>query len=342
MITIEEYRARIGCFCITHNYKKHLQKRQNRNRRKAMQKRKNRNQRKAKKKVKREKYNYSYDLFFQWQSFVLMMMFLVITLCTDMSFVRLLLLLLGGDIESNPGPSVNKIQKSVLGSFHQGHPKFGDTAGIQCLCNAVYAICFSVIKKVTLWKSFDLDYILENGDKSFKMLGHNRALFMSELPQRVLIENQNIEIEKLDHYYGLLGGKNIFENHPLVNDNGNGLLLMTGGFTIALIWSKNFVFLFDSHSRDTNGAFVIDGYSIALSFKSLFDIQNYIVSEYSKHISNFSETQFELQYIKVKGDIDFSITLKAITNNRQKVQKKESYTKILGTPKHEKIKKKQR
>ena len=30
---------------------------------------------------------------------------------------------------------------------------------------------------------------------------------MSELPRNVLIENYNIEIEMLDHYYGLLGKK---------------------------------------------------------------------------------------------------------------------------------------
>ena len=89
---------------------------------------------------------------------------------------------------------------------------------------------------------------------------------------------------------------------------------MTGGFTIALIWSKNSVFLFDSHSRDSNGAFTTNGSSIALSFKSLFDIQQYIVSEYSKHFSNFSETQYELQYIKVKSDVDLSVILRAITS----------------------------
>ena len=40
------------------------------------------------------------------------------------------MLLLGSDIESNPGPPVTgKIQKVVLGTLHQGHAKFGDTAG---------------------------------------------------------------------------------------------------------------------------------------------------------------------------------------------------------------------
>ena len=31
----------------------------------------------------------------------------------------------------NPGPTF-KILKVIKGSFHQGHPKFGQTAGIRC------------------------------------------------------------------------------------------------------------------------------------------------------------------------------------------------------------------
>ena len=115
-----------------------------------------------------------------------------------------LLLLIAGDIESNPGPATN-IQKVVLGSFHQGHLKFGSTAGIQCSCNALYAICFSVIKSVSIWKSHDLDYILDNGNKIFKLAGIPRALFMHELPHNILIENNNIYIKMLTSYFGLLG-----------------------------------------------------------------------------------------------------------------------------------------
>ena len=119
-----------------------------------------------------------------------MFLFIITLLSADMAFLKLSLLLLDGDIESNPGPSpiANKIQKAVLGTFHQGHPKFGNTAGIQCLCNALYAIRFSVVKKVGVWKPFDLDYILENADETLKTLGINRALFMDEMPRTVLIE----------------------------------------------------------------------------------------------------------------------------------------------------------
>ena len=63
-----------------------------------------------------------------------------------------------------------KVRKAMLGTFHQGNPKYGTTAGIQCTSNAFIAICFSVVKRVSIWKSFDLDYILDQGDKLMKLL----------------------------------------------------------------------------------------------------------------------------------------------------------------------------
>ena len=157
-----------------------------------------------------------------------------------MVFLKVSLLLLGCDIESNPGlPVTGKIQKVVLGTFHQGHVKFSDTAGIQCSCNALYAICFSIVKKVSIWKSYDLDYILEKGDKTFKLLGISLSLFMCELPRNIMIENAVMEVDMLGNYFGLLGKDNIFENNASVRETGNGLIFMTGGFMISLIWSKS-------------------------------------------------------------------------------------------------------
>ena len=108
-----------------------------------------------------------------------------------MAFLKLSMLLIDGDVESNPGPAY-KIQKSVLGSFHQAHMKFGDAAGTQCSCRSLYAICFSIIKKVSAWKSWDLNYILDHGDVVFKMVNIPRSLFMSELPNHVTVEDNNI------------------------------------------------------------------------------------------------------------------------------------------------------
>ena len=102
----------------------------------------------------------------------------------------------------------------------------------------------------------------------------------------------------LANYFGILRQEKHFDNH-LETDIGSGLIFVTGGYSFSLIWSKNAVFLFDSHSRDINGAFTDQCASIILSFKCLSDVEKYVSSEYSKQLPNFSETQFELQYIRV-------------------------------------------
>ena len=47
---------------------------------------------------------------------------------------------LSGDVELNPGPY--ELLKSVQVSFNQGNVAlFGETAGRQCACNALFSIC---------------------------------------------------------------------------------------------------------------------------------------------------------------------------------------------------------
>ena len=78
-------------------------------------------------------------------------------------------------IEINPGPeniSWNyAIKKVVQASHHQGNSEFGESAGMQCTSNAYFAIIFSAMKSIDIWKTFDLDYILEQGDNIFKQVG---------------------------------------------------------------------------------------------------------------------------------------------------------------------------
>ena len=100
---------------------------------------------------------------------------LVLILNLNFSALKLLILLTDGDIKSNPRPTF-EILKLVQGPFHQGHSKFGHTAGVQCACNSLYALCWSTVKRVTVWTTRDLDYILENGDCLLKTLNSNHAL----------------------------------------------------------------------------------------------------------------------------------------------------------------------
>ena len=242
MITIEEYRAKIGCFC--HKAQKCKQKYS---------------------KCTFENYRSSLSYPVCLQIFVMFIFILTLRFNINMTLKKLSMLLIDGDIESNPGPDY-KIQKTVSGSFHQGHVKFGYSAGTQCSCNALYAICYSSVKKVSIWKYWDVDYILEHGDAVFKSVGILRSLSMNELPNNVQVENNTLKIEMLDNFVGLLGYNSVFANHVSLCDIGNGLIFTTAGYCISLIWSKNSIVLFDSHSRDNDGCFTDAGNAVLLFF----------------------------------------------------------------------------
>ena len=70
---------------------------------------------------------------------------------------------LSGDVELNPGPF--EMVRTVQESFNQGNVAFfGETAGRQCACNALFSTCWSFVREMSFWKTTDLDFILVEGD----------------------------------------------------------------------------------------------------------------------------------------------------------------------------------
>ena len=85
------------------------------------------------------------------------------------------------------------VLKSVQGNFNQGNVVlFGGTAGKQCSCNALFSVCWSVVRKVSIWKSYDLDNILIEGDKIYKFPNKDDFLSVDELQQRIKIYNRKL------------------------------------------------------------------------------------------------------------------------------------------------------
>ena len=217
--------------------------------------------------------------------------------------------LLAEGIESNPGPagnvtgtiasSVVNIKKHVFASFHQGHAKFGYSAGIQCTSNAYLAICFSLIKTVSAWKNFDLDYILDEGDRLFKLTGIMEPLAVDELPTTFDLEGCRLVSSIMFSHSGLLTDTNLFNHHTgmLPNELGNGAIFTCAGFSIALIWHKNGVFVFDSHSRNSSGEHVENGYAVLLEFPAVSVANRFLKTTLYDKVS--AETQYDLTYIKV-------------------------------------------
>ena len=70
-----------------------------------------------------------------------------------------------GNVQRNPGPAArteNLFGKLIQGHFSQGHEKFGEFAGLQCVAIAVYAAALTCVKQISRWTS---DSILEQGNE---------------------------------------------------------------------------------------------------------------------------------------------------------------------------------
>ena len=175
--------------------------------------------------------------------------------------------------------------------------KFGYSAGIQCMSNAFFAICFAVVKKVSTWKHFDLDFILEQGDRLFKSTGMMQPLAVDELPLTFDLENCLVQSQMLHCHSALFSIINLFEHHNNLNADklGNGAIFTCVGYSIALIWHKNSVYVFDSHSRNEYGEHVENGQAVLLEFRSLSVVNTFLKVILGKLSS---ETQYDIQYIE--------------------------------------------
>ena len=68
-------------------------------------------------------------------------------------------------------------------------------------------------------------------------------------------------------------------------------------FSVCIVWgTKNFFFLFDPHSRDSDGLICQNGTAILLKFSSLLAIEKYLIDVYLKNKDNML---VDLQYVEV-------------------------------------------
>ena len=91
--------------------------------------------------------------------------------------------------------------RPVQGSFSQGNVVlFRKTAGFQCACNALFSICWSVIRNICNWMTSDLDHILMEGDKLHKSLNIQNYLNVEDLPRKIVFFSHNVFLEKSEKY----------------------------------------------------------------------------------------------------------------------------------------------
>jgi len=155
------------------------------------------------------------------------------------------------------------IKISVQGNFHQGNQAlFGASCGKQCSYMALFSICWTKIRKVNIWKDADLDDILHNGDRVFRITNIDRALYVEELPLEISVDNSKFNFEIISIEDGLpsaFTNGDAFLNKDLFNsENVAGVILFIKDVCVSILKgiSRNkIVYIFDSHSRDSEGKY---------------------------------------------------------------------------------------
>ena len=64
------------------------------------------------------------------------------------------------------------------------------------------SVCWTLFKSESIWNSFDVDCILQNGDILFKYLNKCRYRGMQDLPQELFIKYSSINVEFLNNRTG--------------------------------------------------------------------------------------------------------------------------------------------
>ena len=210
----------------------------------------------------------------------------------------------------------------VQGSFSQNDPRFGDSAGMQCACNTLASLCWSVNRKVNIWKTLDLDFVLTKGNEIFEFVNLKRSLYFDELPkdfQYAGIEFK-IEFSRVDNGFFREETNSFdvfFDNNSFFSDNIGGALLFFQGYTVSLLKdNKRNIYVFDSHGRDNCGQPSPSGKSILMSFISPQDMLQYFTKTYE------NITHIQIVYVKVHSldEEKKNLLLKAFSVYKRQIQ----------------------
>ena len=178
---------------------------------------------------------------------------------------------------------------------------FGETAGIQCACMALFAISYSTLKEVNRWDQFDLDIILINGDALYKSLRRQTLLTVEDLPRYFKMGEETVFAQFRENKYGIFNW-GLQKVHATLLENlvqnpesqSTGSIFFIQGMCFAIIPFSSHYYIFDSHSRDNIGQASENGSSVLLKFLTIKHVLNFIITTYlvNSELQHVCEKQF--------------------------------------------------
>ena len=167
---------------------------------------------------------------------------------------------------------------------------YDETAGIQCRSNAIIAVCFSAVKNVSIWKSWDLDFILDQGD-----------ILMQSLSLSLNIEGFDSEVRMGFCRNSIFNNNDLFAHQKdfiSSDDICNSEIFTCAGLSFALICHKTSGFVFDSHNN-RNGHYISYGQSVLLEFRSVKLLNLFIINYFEQNLTTAISSQYDFQCIKI-------------------------------------------
>ena len=182
--------------------------------------------------------------------------------------------------------------KVLSGSLHQGNIRF-QYPGIQCTYISFYALICMKMKHPSDWKTNDIDSCVLRGNDRFidhcwKQKWQPKMLLISELPKEINIRGTTFECCQRDFDIAtgtlvqptLVASKSI--SLSLVDavlqcfERSDSCLLVCGGQTIAVVKRDSTFFVFDPHSRGSNGMQHHSGNAVLVSFHEIQSLIGFI------------------------------------------------------------------
>jgi len=154
----------------------------------------------------------------------------------------------------------------------------------------------------------------------------NQYLSVDDLQSEVVVENETIQIQRLENVIHLLkDGDNdiaLQNSYSSASDKGHGMLCIISGVSFAIIWGNSSVYLFDPHSRDNKGQVRDNGSSMLLEFLTLRYVENYIKEIY---VPREQEMYLETQYFRIVTNKQITDKIRLSIGKKRKRDRNRKY-----------------
>lgn len=215
------------------------------------------------------------------------------------------------ELHRSPTDEANlQYRKQILqGSCHQGHPKFGASAGKQCVLNSLASLMYCKVRHTKDWNVNDMNIVLDTGNELYQFLTGSSTMhnvLVTEIPRQIECFNKKYKFEFADSWYGLINPGNcvhdsgfqsytVHEALDIALVESDGAFVTFKGNTYIILKDRHSFYFFDPHSRDMYDKVSGCGSSILLKFHTIEEL-----SSHCKELA-ISMKATRLEQIKIAG-----------------------------------------